>query len=397
MERKVGTVSRGIRCPIIREGDDLASIVTESVLEAAKSDGFKIKDRDIIGITESILARAQGNYATTEAIAQDVKRKFGKKTIGVLFPIFSRNRFAIILKGIAMGAEKIVLMLQYPADEVGNELVSLEEVFNAQINPYTDVFDESYYRKVFGYPKHQFTGVDYVHYYREIVESCGTEVEIIFSNRPESILDYSQDVLVCNVHESEETKALLKEKKAQTVYGLDDLLTESIDGSGFNESYGLMGSNTSTEDSVKLFPRNNQAMVETIQKQMAQKTGKQIEVLVYGDGAFKDPIGGIWELADPVVSPAYTAGLEGTPHEIKLKYLADNDFKELQGDQLEKAIKKEIQKKDDSKMDDRASLGTTPRRLSDLVGTLCDLTSGSGDKGTPIVHIQGYFDNMTDQ
>lgn len=395
MERKIGTVSRGVRCPIIREGDDLASIVTESVLSAAESEGFAMHDRDVIAITESIVARAQGNYASVDAIAKDVKEKLGGETIGVIFPILSRNRFAICLKGIAKGAKKIVLMLSYPSDEVGNELVSIEQLDEAGINPYSDVLTLEKYRELFGENRHEFTGVDYVSYYGDLIRSCGTEVEIIFANHPKEILNYTKNVLTCDIHTRARTKRILKAHGAEKVCSLDDILTSSVDGSGYNENYGLLGSNKSTEDMVKLFPRDAKPLVNDVQKQILDKTGKHVEVMVYGDGAFKDPVGKIWELADPCVSPAYTSGLEGTPNELKLKYLADNDFADLTGEELQKAIEEKIREKEDNLVGNMASQGTTPRRLTDLIGSLCDLTSGSGDKGTPIVLVQGYFDNFT--
>ena len=394
-ERKIGTVSRGIRCPIIREGDKLADIVVTSVLEAADSEGFALRDRDVVAVTESVVARSQGNYANVQAIAADVKAKLGGETIGVIFPILSRNRFAICLKGIAMGAKKVVLMLSYPSDEVGNELVSLDKLDDAGINPYSDVLDLARYRELFGENKHQFTGVDYVEYYSQIVKEAGAEVEVIFANNPKAILDHTKNVLTCDIHTRARTKRLLKAAGAERVCGLEDIMTASINGSGCNEKYGLLGSNKSTEDSVKLFPRECTDFVLDIQKQLLDKTGKHIEVMVYGDGAFKDPAGKIWELADPVVSPAYTPGLEGTPNELKLKYLADNDFKDLSGQALQDAISKRIKEKDGSLVGNMAAQGTTPRRLTDLIGSLCDLTSGSGDKGTPIILVQGYFDNFT--
>ena len=395
MERKVGTISRGVRCPIIREGDDLAGIVVNSVVEAAQSEGFALRDRDVVAITESIVARSQGNYASIDAIAKDVQNKLGGETIGVIFPILSRNRFAICLKGIAKGAKKIVLMLSYPSDEVGNELVSLDNLDEAGVNPYSDVLSLEKYRELFGENKHPFTGVDYVEYYGNVIKETGCEVEIIFANNPKTILNYTKNVLTCDIHTRARTKRILKANGAERVCGLDDIMTESIDGSGYNASYGLLGSNKSTEDSIKLFPRDCQGLVEDIQSQLLKLTDKHIEVMVYGDGAFKDPVGKIWELADPCVSPAYTCGLEGTPNELKLKYLADNDFAELSGDQLRKAIEDKIKAKDHDLKGDMASQGTTPRRLTDLIGSLCDLTSGSGDKGTPIVLVQGYFDNFT--
>ena len=395
MERKVGTISRGVRCPIIREGDDLAGIVVNSVVEAAQAEGFALRDRDVVAITESIVARAQGNYASVDAIAQDVKQKLGGETIGVIFPILSRNRFAICLKGIAKGAKKVVLMLSYPSDEVGNELVSLDQLDEAGINPYSDVLSLEKYRSLFGENPHPFTGIDYVEYYGNLIRECGAEVEIIFSNNAKTILKYTKNVLTCDIHTRARTKRILKANGAERVCGLDDIMTSSIDGSGYNTSYGLLGSNKSTEDMVKFFPRECQDLVEDIQSQLLKLTDKHIEVMVYGDGAFKDPVGKIWELADPCVSPAYTAGLEGTPNELKLKYLADNDFANLKGEALQKAIEAKIKEKDDDLKGDMASQGTTPRRLTDLIGSLCDLTSGSGDKGTPIVLVQGYFDNFT--
>ena len=395
-ERKVGTVSRGIRCPIIREGDNLAEIVTNSVLEAAESEGFSLRDRDVISMTESIVARAQGNYASVNDIAADVKAKFGGGTVGVIFPILSRNRFAICLKGIAMGASKIVLMLSYPSDEVGNSLATYDLIDAAGINPYSDVLSLERYREVFGVQKLEFTGVDYVEYYQNLIKECGAEVEIIFANQPKAILDYTDSVLCCDIHTRARTKRLLKAAGAKTVYGLDDILNSSINGSGCNEKYGLLGSNKSTEDKVKLFPRECKDLVLDIQARVLEKTGKHVEVMVYGDGAFKDPQGKIWELADPVVSPAFTDGLIGTPNELKLKYLADNDFKDLSGDELKKAISESIKAKDGSSLvGNMAAQGTTPRQLTDLIGSLCDLTSGSGDKGTPVVLVQGYFDNYT--
>ncbi len=398
MSRMVGTVSRGVRAPIIRTGDDLAKIVTESVLTAAKEEGYNFHDRDIVAMTEAIVARAQGNYATVDQIAADVKAKLGGGTIGVIFPILSRNRFAICLRGIAMGAEKIVLQLSYPSDEVGNHLVDLDMLDEKGVNPYTDVLDLEKFRSLFGYGVHPFTGVDYIDYYAKLIESCGAQVEVIFANDPRAVLKYTDKVLTCDIHTRQRSKRLLKAAGAQVVLGLDDILTSSVDGSGYNEKYGLLGSNKSTEDKVKLFPRDCQGLVEDIQKRLLDATGKHVEVMVYGDGAFKDPVGKIWELADPVVSPAYTAGLEGTPNELKLKYLADNDFADLSGEALREAIKSEIQKKDGSSLVGKmAAQGTTPRRLTDLIGSLCDLTSGSGDKGTPIIHIQGYFDNYTNE
>ena len=395
MERKVGTISRGIRCPIIREGDNLANIVVESVLDAATSEGFELRDRDVISLTESIVARAQGNYASVEAIASDVREKSGGETIGVIFPILSRNRFAICLKGIAMGAKKVVLMLSYPSDEVGNQLVSLDKLDEAGINPYSDVLTLEKYRELFGENKHEFTGVDYVEYYGQLIREAGAEVEIIFANNPRTILDYTKNVMTCDIHTRARTKRILKAAGAERVCGMDDILTAPVDGSGCNERYGLLGSNKSTEGMIKLFPRECRDLVDEIQKQILDKTGKHVEVMVYGDGAFKDPQGKIWELADPVVSPAFTDGLRGTPNEVKLKYLADNDFKDLSGEALKEAISKRIKEKSDNLVGDMASQGTTPRQLTDLIGSLCDLTSGSGDKGTPVVLVQGYFDNYT--
>ena len=395
MERRVGTVSRGVRCPIIREGDDLAKIVVDSVLGAAESEGFEMRDKDVISITESIVARAQGNYASVEDIAADVKAKLGGETIGVIFPILSRNRFAICLKGIAMGAKKVVLMLSYPSDEVGNHLVSLDLLDEKGVNPYTDVLSLEKYRELFGYEKHPFTGVDYVEYYEQLVRECGAEVEFVFANDARAILPYTKNIINCDIHTRARTKRILKAAGAERVFGLDEIMNASVNGSGYNEKYGLLGSNKATEDQVKLFPRDCQTLVEDIQARLFKETGKLVEVMVYGDGAFKDPVGKIWELADPVVSPADTAGLEGTPNELKLKYLADNDFADLSGEELKAAIKASIQKKDADLVGNMASEGTTPRRLTDLIGSLCDLTSGSGDKGTPIVHIQGYFDNYT--
>ena len=398
MERKVGTVSRGVRCPIIREGDDLANIVVDSVLAAAESEGYEMRNRDVVAVTESVVARAQGNYASVDAIATDIRAKLGGGTIGVIFPILSRNRFAICLRGIARGAKKIVLMLSYPSDEVGNELVSLDKLDEAKINPYSDVLTLERYRQLFGENLHPFTLVDYVQYYSDLIQEEGCQVEVIFANDPRVILNYTKNVLTCDIHTRARTKRLLKAAGAERVYGLDEIMTAPIDGSGYNAKYGLLGSNKATEDTVKLFPRECQDLVEDIQAKLLELTGKHVEVMVYGDGAFKDPVGKIWELADPVVSPAYTAGLEGTPNELKLKYLADNNFASLSGEALRDAIKQEIQKKDGSSLvGNMVSQGTTPRRLTDLIGSLCDLTSGSGDKGTPIIYIQGYFDNYTNE
>ncbi len=395
MERKVGTVSRGIRCPIIREGDNLVDITVTSVLEAAQSEGFEMRDRDVVSLTESIVARAQGNYASVDDIAADVKAKLGGETIGVIFPILSRNRFAICLRGIAKGAKKVVLMLSYPSDEVGNSLVTYDQIDEAGINPYSDVLDEAKYRELFGENKHEFTGVDYVAYYSEIIRESGAEPEIIFANQPKTILDYADCILTCDIHTRQRTKRILKAAGAKVVCGLDDILNAPVNGSGYNEKYGLLGSNKSTEDTIKLFPRECQGLVEDIQAEFLKRTGKHIEVMVYGDGAFKDPQGKIWELADPVVSPAHTTGLVGTPNELKLKYLADNDFKGLSGAELKEAISNSIKAKQDNLVGNMASQGTTPRQLTDLIGSLCDLTSGSGDKGTPIILVQGYFDNYT--
>ena len=394
-ERRVGTVSRGIRCPIIREGDDLAQIVATSVIEAAEIEGFELRDRDVISVTESIVARAQGNYASVADIAKDVKVKLGGGTVGVIFPILSRNRFAICLRGIASGAKKVVLMLSYPSDEVGNELVSIEKLDAAGINPYSDVLTLEKYRELFGENKHEFTGVDYVQYYGDIIRESGAEAEIIFANRATAILDYTDCILNCDIHTRARTKRILKAAGAKIVCGLDDILNAPVDGSGCNEKYGLLGSNKSTEDKIKLFPRECKDLVLDIQERILSSTGKHVEVMVYGDGAFKDPQGKIWELADPVVSPAYTDGLIGTPNEIKLKYLADNDFKDLSGNALKEAISASIKAKSDNLVGNMASQGTTPRQLTDLIGSLCDLTSGSGDKGTPVVLVQGYFDNYT--
>ena len=395
MERKVGTVSRGIRAPIIREGDDLCKIVVESVLDAAQSEGYALRDRDVIAVTESIVARAQGNYASVDAIAQDVRTKLGGQTIGVIFPILSRNRFAICLRGIARGAKKIVLMLSYPSDEVGNELVSLDKLDEAGVNPFSDVLTLEKYRELFGENRHPFTLVDYVDYYSGLIREEGCDVEVIFANDCRVILNYTSNVLTCDIHSRARSKRLLKAAGAERVFGLDDILTAPVNGSGCNEKFGLLGSNKSTEDKVKLFPRECTDLVMAIQAEILEKTGKHVEVMVYGDGAFKDPVGKIWELADPSVSVANTPGLEGTPNELKLKYLADNDFAELSGAELKAAIEGAIREKDSNLAGSMASQGTTPRRLTDLIGSLCDLTSGSGDKGTPIIHIQGYFDNYT--
>ncbi len=395
MERRVGTVSRGIRCPIIREGDNLVDIAVESVLEAAASEGFELRDRDVIALTESIVARAQGNYASVEDIAADVKAKLGGETVGVIFPILSRNRFAINLKGIAMGCKKVVLMLSYPSDEVGNALLTYDQLDEAGINPYSDVLTLERYRELFGENKHEFTGVDYVDYYASIIKEAGAEVEVVFANQAKTILNYTDCIINCDIHTRVRTKRILKEAGAKVVCGLDDILNNPVNGSGFNSKYGLLGSNKSTEDKIKLFPNECKDLVLDIQSAILEKTGKHIEVMVYGDGAFKDPQGKIWELADPVVSPAFTDGLIGTPNELKLKYLADNDFANLSGAELKEAISNSIKSKQDNLVGNMASQGTTPRQLTDLIGSLCDLTSGSGDKGTPIILIQGYFDNFT--
>ena len=398
MSRMIGTVSRGVRAPIIRSGDDIVEIVTNSVLEAAEDGGFEIQDRDIVAMTEAIVARAQGNYCSVNDIAEDVRNKFGGETVGVIFPILSRNRFAICLRGIASGAKKVVLMLSYPSDEVGNHLISLDTLDEKGVNPYSDVLTLEKYRELFGYEKHHFTGVDYVEYYESLIKDCGAECEIIFANDCRAVLPYTKNVLNCDIHTRARTKRLLKAAGAENVYGLDEIMNAPVNGSGCNEAYGLLGSNKATEDTVKLFPRNCQPVVDAIAAKLKEKTGKNVEVMVYGDGAFKDPIGKIWELADPVVSPAYTAGLEGTPNELKLKYLADNEFANLSGDELKEAIKNKITEKDGSSLvGNMAAQGTTPRRLTDLIGSLCDLTSGSGDKGTPVVYIQGYFDNYTNE
>ena len=394
MERKIGTVSRGIRCPIIRQGDDLVEITTTSILDACKSHNFELNDRDVIALTESIVARAQGNYASIDAIAKDVKAKTGGEDVGVIFPILSRNRFAIVLKGIARGVKKVYLMLSYPSDEVGNALLTYDQLDDKNINPYSDVLSLEKYRELFGENKHEFTGVDYVEYYQEIVKGEGAEVEVIFANQAKEILNYTKKVITCDIHTRKRTKRILLNNGAEIAIGLDDILTTSIDGNGYNEMYGLLGSNKSTEETVKLFPRDSQPLVENIQSKILELTGKHVEVMVYGDGAFKDPQGKIWELADPVVSPFFTSGLVGTPNELKLKYLADNDFKNLKGQELKDAISNSIKAKNSNLVGNMASQGTTPRQLTDLIGSLCDLTSGSGDKGTPIILIQGYFDNF---
>ncbi|MCQ2565858.1 MAG: coenzyme F420-0:L-glutamate ligase [Clostridia bacterium] len=395
MERLIGTISRGVRCPIIRQGDDIVAIVADSVIAASKEHNIEFGTKDVVAVTESVVARSQGNYATTANISKDIAAKFPEGEVGVVFPIMSRNRFAMCLKGIAGGVKKVYLMLSYPSDEVGNHLITLDQVDEAGLNPYTDVLTEARYRELFGENKHQFTGVDYVAYYKELVQNAGAECEIILANDVRAILNYTPYVLCADIHSRARSKRLLKAAGAKTVYGLDDIMTASIDGSGYNENYGLLGSNKATEESVKLFPRDCQPIVDGIQKRIFDATGKKVEVMVYGDGAFKDPVGKIWELADPVVSPAYTAGLEGQPNELKLKYLADNDYASLSGDALKEAIKESIKTKDSNLVGNMASQGTTPRHLPDLIGSLCDLTSGSGDKGTPVIWIQGYFDNYT--
>lgn len=395
MERMVGTVSRGIRIPIIKQGDDLANIVVDCLIDASKESGFNFNDKDVVGITEAVVARSQGNYATTEQIASDVKAKLGGETVGVVFPILSRNRFSIVLKGIAKGAKKIVLMLSYPSDEVGNHLVSIDDLDEKGINPWSDVLTEEEFRKHFGIVKHEFTGVDYVEYYKELITSCGCEAEIILANNPKEIVKYTKNVLCCDIHTRRRTKRIIKAEGGEKVFTLDEILTASVDGSGCCEKFGLLGSNKATEEKVKLFPRNCQPFVDEVANKLKEKTGKNIEVMIYGDGAFKDPVGKIWELADPVVSPGYTSGLNGTPNELKLKYLADNDFANLEGDELKKAISERIKAKDGDLKGQMVSQGTTPRQLTDLIGSLCDLTSGSGDKGTPVILVQGYFDNYT--
>ena len=395
MSRMVGTISRGLRAPIIRSGDDLVEIVTSSVMQAVSNGELEVRDRDILAMTEAIVARAQGNYASVDDIAEDVRAKLGGETVGVIFPILSRNRFSVCLRGIAKGAKKVVLVLSYPSDEVGNHLVDLDDLDEKGVNPYSDVLTLEKYRELFGYNKHRFTGVDYVEYYASIISECGAEVEIIFANDARAVLNYTKNVLCCDIHTRERSKRILHAAGAERVFGLDEILNAPVNGSGYNAEYGLLGTNKATEDTVKLFPRDCQGLVEDIQSRMLELTGKHVEVMVYGDGAFKDPVGKIWELADPIVSPAYTPGLEGTPNELKLKYLADNQFASLSGDALRAAIKSEIHRKDDNLVGQMVSEGTTPRRLTDLIGSLCDLTSGSGDKGTPIVYIQGYFDNYT--
>ncbi len=396
MSRVIGTVSMGLRAPIIRQGEDLAKIVVDCVMEAVESGNLSVRDRDVVAVTESIVARVQGNYVTVDDIAADVRNKLGGETVGVIFPILSRNRFSICLKGIARGCKKIVMMLSYPGDEVGNHLISMDKLDESGVNPYSDVLDLQKYRALFGYEKHPFTGIDYVEYYESLIRECGADVEFVFANDPRVILKYTKNVLNCDIHSRNRTKRLLKAAGAERVFGMDDIMTAPIGNSGYNARYGLLGSNKSTEDKIKLFPRECQDLVEDIQDRLLKKTGKHVEVMVYGDGAFKDPVGKIWELADPVISPAYTAGLEGTPNELKLKYLADNDFASLSGEALRDAIKDKIQHKDGSSLvGQMAAQGTTPRRITDLIGSLCDLTSGSGDKGTPFVYIQGYFDNYT--
>ncbi|MEG0570588.1 MAG: coenzyme F420-0:L-glutamate ligase [Oscillospiraceae bacterium] len=395
MERLVGTISRGVRAPIIRQGDDLVQIVVDSIMNASKAEGFSINDKDIVAVTEAVVARAQGNYASVDNIAKDVKSKFGDQIVGVIFPILSRNRFAICLRGIAKGCKKIVLMLSYPSDEVGNHLISLDLLDEKGVTPGVDVLTEEKYRELFGTVLHPFTGVDYVDYYKELIKSCGAEVEIVFANDCKTILNYTKNVITCDIHTRNRTKRILKANGGENIFGLDDIMTASIDGSGYNESYGLLGSNKATEETIKLFPRNCQAFVDDVQKRLIEITGKNVEVMIYGDGAFKDPIGKIWELADPVVSPAFTSGLNGQPNEIKLKYLADNNFADLSGDALKTAISDFIKQKSDNLVGSMESQGTTPRRLTDLIGSLCDLTSGSGDKGTPIIFIQNYFDNYS--
>ena len=395
MSRTIGTVSRGVRAPIIRNGDNITEIVTNCILEASREENIPVRDRDVVAMTEAIVARAQGNYATVDDIATDIRAKFGGETVAVILPILSRNRFSVCLTGIARGAKKIVLMLSYPSDEVGNHLVSLDKVDEMGVNPYSDVLTLEKYRELFGYEKHRFTGVDYVEFYEKLIRAEGADCEIIFANDPRAVLPYTKNVLTCDIHTRHRSKRLLKAAGAEIVYGLDDILSESVNGSGYNREYGLLGSNKATDEQVKLFPRDCQAVVEDIRARLFHATGKRVEVMVYGDGAFKDPVGKIWELADPVVSPAYTEGLEGTPNELKLKYLADNDFADLSGDALKDAIKERIVQKDENLVGKMASEGTTPRQLTDLIGSLCDLTSGSGDKGTPIVWIQGYFDNYT--
>ena len=395
MSKFVGTTSRGIRLPIVKQGDDLAKIVVESVLAASEGEPFPLHDRDVIAITESVVARTQGNYASVDDIANDIRAKFGGGTVGVIFPILSRNRFAILLKGFARGADKIVLMLSYPSDEVGNALLTYDELDEKGVNPYSDVLSLEKYRELFGRKVHEFTGVDYIDYYVDLIRGEGCDVEVVFANQPKAILDYTNKVLACDIHTRNRTKRILKEKGAKVVLGLDDILTQPVNGSGYNEKYGLLGSNKATEETVKLFPRNAQGLVDGIQEEILKRTGKKVEVMVYGDGAFKDPQGKIWELADPVVSPFFTSGLKGTPNELKLKFLADNEFKDLKGEELKVAIRAKIKEKEADLVGKMASEGTTPRQLTDLIGSLCDLTSGSGDKGTPVVLVQGYFTNYS--
>ncbi|SHI13441.1 coenzyme F420-0:L-glutamate ligase [Sporanaerobacter acetigenes] len=395
MERMVGTVARGLRAPIVKKGDNIVDVVVDTVLKASEAENFSIDDKDIVAVTESVVARTQGNYANIDDIAKDIHEKFGEDSIGIIFPILSRNRFAICLRGIAKGTKKIVLMLSYPSDEVGNHLVDMDSLDKRGVNPWTDVLTESQFRELFGYNKHPFTGVDYIEYYKSLIEEHGTECQIVFSNNPKTILNYTKNVLTCDIHSRFRTKRILKENGGEKIYSLDEILTTSIDGSGYNEKYGLLGSNKATEESIKLFPRDCQPIVDNIQAILKEKTGKNVEVMIYGDGAFKDPVGKIWELADPIVSPAYTVGLEGTPNEIKIKYLADNNFPNLKGEELKRAISQYIENKESNLVGNMESQGTTPRRLTDLIGSLCDLTSGSGDKGTPIVYIKGYFDNYT--
>ena len=395
MSKYVGTISRGIRLPIVKKGDNLVDIVSTCVLEAAKGEDFNLQDRDVIAITESIVARTQGNYASIDDIAEDIHNKFGDE-MGIIFPILSRNRFSILLKGMARGVKKIYLMLSYPSDEVGNALLTYDELDEKGINPYSDVLSLKQYRELFGYKVHEFTGVDYISYYEQLIRNEGCDVEIIFANQAKSILKYSNKVLCADIHTRKRTKRILKELGAKVVYGLDDVLSNKSDKHGYNESYGLLGSNKSTEDVVKLFPRDSQSLVEDIQKRIFDATGKKVEVMVYGDGAFKDPQGKIWELADPVVSPFFTEGLRGTPNELKLKFLADNEFKDLKGEELKEAIRNKIKEKENNLVGQMASQGTTPRQLTDLIGSLCDLTSGSGDKGTPVVLVQNYFTNYSE-
>ena len=394
MSRYTGTVSRGIRCPIIKEGDDLKTIIADTIIEASNGENFELHDRDVVAITESIVARAQGNYCTVDDIAEDVRNKLGGNDIGVIFPITSRNRFSVLLTGFAKGAKKIYLMFSYPADEVGNAFLTYDNLDEKGIDPYNTVLSEKEYKELFGEPLHEFTGVNYVDFYRQLIEKEGCECEIIFANQAKTILNYTKNVLTCDIHTRERSKRILRSLGAN-VYGLDEIMNEPVNGSGYNEKYGLLGSNKATEEKVKLFPRDAQGLVEEIQQCLFERTSKKLEVMIYGDGAFKDPQGKIWELADPVVSPFYTAGLKGTPNEVKIKYLADNDYADLKGDELKEAIKSSIKQKDSNLVGKMISEGTTPRQLTDLIGSLCDLTSGSGDKGTPVVLVQGYFDNYT--